>query len=140
MLICRDQLTVGAHHAQGWCHNYSDPLNKTMGGCNGLSPVESESMMSFWCAHQTTQRLGRIKWPRVTPTLRHSVTVARSLGRCVADHGHGVAVQVDVRIADAALLTIMFLHHTVNTIFGMTSAFSAVPVSVTAVPQRPRCE
>ena len=51
MLMCRDQLTVGDHHAQGWCHNYSDPLNKTMGGCNGLSPVESESMMSFWCAH-----------------------------------------------------------------------------------------
>jgi hypothetical protein len=39
-----DQLTVGDHHAQGWCHNSSDPL----GGCNGLSPVESATMMSFW--------------------------------------------------------------------------------------------
>ena len=39
-----DQLTVGDHHPQGWCHNSSDPL----GGCNGLSVVESESMMSFW--------------------------------------------------------------------------------------------
>ena len=39
-----DQLTVGDHHPQGWCHNSSDRL----GGCNGLSPIESETMMSFW--------------------------------------------------------------------------------------------
>ena len=39
-----DQLTVGDHHPQGWCHNASDPV----GGCNGLTPTESESMMGFW--------------------------------------------------------------------------------------------
>ena len=34
-----DQLTVGDHHTQGWCHNSSDPL----GGCNGLSVVVSNN-------------------------------------------------------------------------------------------------
>ena len=40
-----DQLTVGDHHPQGWCQNASDPV----GGCNGLTADESESMMGMWC-------------------------------------------------------------------------------------------
>jgi len=39
-----DQLTVGDHHPQGWCQNSSDPI----GGCNGLTKDESESMMGMW--------------------------------------------------------------------------------------------
>eukprot|EP00035_Acanthoeca_spectabilis_P013270 m.244505 g.244505 ORF g.244505 m.244505 type:complete len:622 (-) comp15844_c0_seq5:40-1905(-) len=39
-----DQLTVGDHHPQGWCHNSSDPD----GGCNGLTQAESESVMGLW--------------------------------------------------------------------------------------------
>ena len=77
MLMCRDQLTVGDHHAQGWCHNYSDPLNKTMGGCNGLSPVESESMMSFWSMFASPMLMSN-DLRTVTPWAKASPNVSAS--------------------------------------------------------------